>query len=106
MATLILKVIPEDVTSKANQINAMKNSMEDILSDMDKTIKSLSEVYDSTAGKTYLEKYGKLKISVMSSLETLERNTNCLKRIADLYEEKGVALDRAMNELSDYQVFD
>ena len=55
--SLILKVTPEEVRSKASEINAQKDAMSTYLQDMQGKVNTLQEAWNSPSGQKYVEKF-------------------------------------------------
>lgn len=87
MAELMIKVTPEEVRAKAQEITAQKNMMEAYMQDMASKVSQLGEYWKAASGETYIEKYQVVTSNIQKSLDVLTQHVNNLTQAADRYEE-------------------
>lgn len=82
----ILKVSPQEVNEKANQINATKENMQALLNDLDSRIKSMiAEDWVSNSGNTYEDVFMGLVNEVNKALNNIQTHANNLSQAANEY---------------------
>lgn len=86
MAELILKVTPEEVRDKANQISQHKGQMEGNMQEMMQKVGQLGEVWKTPSGENYIEKYQSVRQEIQDSLNALQKHTENLVQAAETYE--------------------
>ena len=72
MAELILKVTPEEVRTKAKQIQDKQQQMEGLMDQMKSLVNGLNDCFDSDSGRLYQEKYTNVTKNIQASLEKLQ----------------------------------
>ena len=101
MADLILKVTPEEVNTKAGQIESQKQLMETYMADMQSKVNDLQSAWDSPSGKAYYAKYTSLSQSIKASLNELATHVTNLKDAAAKYEQVNTETNTLVENLSD-----
>lgn len=86
MADLILKVTPEEVREKANEIGQQKGQMENQLEEMLQQVSQLGEAWQSNSGQNYIEKYQNVRQEIQDSLNALQKHTENLVQAAETYD--------------------
>ena len=69
MADLILKVTPEEVRSKASDIDNQKTFMKTYLQDMQGKVNQLQEAWNSPSGQEYYTKFTTLSKQIEAALD-------------------------------------
>ena len=87
MAELILKVTPEEVRTKAKQIQDKQQQMEGLMDQMKSLVNGLNDCFDSDSGRLYQEKYTNVTKNIQASLENLKKHVRNLEDAANKYEE-------------------
>ncbi len=87
MADLILKVTPEEVSTKAGEIDSQKALMDTYLSDMQGKINQLQDAWNSPSGQEYYTKYTTLSKQIQAALDDLAQHVTNLREAAAKYEE-------------------
>ncbi len=105
MADLILKVTPEEVRTKANEINAQKEMMTTYLQDMKGKMTQLQDAFNSEAGQKYIEKFNQLSNSINASLEELDRHVRNLNDAAAEYDSGISKVNSLVDQLSTENIF-
>lgn len=105
MASLILKVTPEEVRAKGIAIRAKKNEMEADMADVYGKISQLSGHWKAPSGVDYVDKYNNVRTNILNSLQALEKHCSNLMQAAESYETLENQQERAVNSLSSDQIF-
>lgn len=105
MAEQILKVTPQEVKGKANQIKGEKSNMEGIMNNMVTNVSKLESFWKATSGKSYVGKFQSLRQDIQDSLNRLEKHTNNLVQAAQKYEEVETEAVQKVNSLSVENIF-
>ncbi len=87
MADLRLLVTPEEVNTKAGEIDNQKSFMDTYLQDMQSKVNQLQEVWDSPSGQEYYTKYSTLAKQIQVALDELTQHVQNLRDAASAYEE-------------------
>ena len=83
-----LKVTPDEVRSKAKEIETQKGRMQQLMQEMQQQVNKLSsEQWKSQSGMDYVTKYQSVQKNCMSSLETLMSHIRNLTDAANKYDE-------------------
>lgn len=105
MADLILKVTPEEVHTKAAQIQNKANELRTLMGEMKTMVDNLINVWNSESGRTYQEQYSNVTRNIERSLETLEQQVRNLEEAASRYEELEQSQRAAASSLSTENIF-
>ena len=87
MADLILKVTPEEVRTKASEIDNQRSFMSTYLSDMQGKINQLQDAWNSPSGQEYYTKFTTLTKQIDAALDDLSTHVANLNDAAATYEE-------------------
>lgn len=83
-----LKVTPDEVRTKAKEIEAQKNLMQQMMQEMQQQVNKLpSEYWKSQSGTDYGSKYQSVQKNCNGSLETLMTHIRNLVDAANKYDE-------------------
>ncbi len=96
-----LKVTPSDLRSKAQQVQAKIQNMNDLMGQMTKSFDTLSENWQSTSGDTYKQKADVLIQEIKESLENLSYYVTDLNDAAGRYEELESEIQSKVSALDD-----
>lgn len=105
MADLILKVTPDEVSTKASQIENRRGIMEGLLQTMGGFVQQLAESWNSDSGKLYLEKYEAVKREITDSLNNLAEHVSHLNSAAQTYSSLEQEQTQKVNALADNDIF-
>jgi len=105
MADLILKVTPEEVRTKANEIKTQKSLLEDYMQDMRNKVTELGGYWQAASGENYAEKYQSVSNSVQGALERIQQHIDNLIAAADRYDELETSQVQAVNTLEANNIF-
>lgn len=105
MAELILKVTPEEVKQKAQQITAQKSVMEGLMAEMQSKVTELQEYWRSTSGENFVAKYQSVSKNVQGSLDTLYKHIQNLSDAAASYEQLETEQAKKIEALSTENIF-
>ena len=84
----ILKVTPEEVNEKARQITALKEQMDQLLSDLSGRIRQMVQNdWIGNAGDAYENQFVVLEGQVVKSLDVIQQHANNLSEAANKYQE-------------------
>ena len=103
--SLILKVTPEEVRAKANEINNQKSMMESYLQDMQGKIAQLQDAWNSPSGQEYVNKFNQLVTSIKGSLNALQKHVTNLNDAAAKYEQVETEQKNIVQQLSTDNIF-
>ena len=105
MAELILKVTPEEVRTKAQEITAQKSMMEAYMQDMQGKVTQVGDAWKSASGESYIEKYQNVTNNIQKSLDALQQHITNLTQAADRYEQLEASQTQAVNALATDNIF-
>jgi len=105
MADLILKVTPEEVRTKAQEITAQKTLMESYMQDMQSKVQQLGNYWKSTSGENYIEKYQNVTGNIQKSLDVLQKHITNLTQAAARYEELENTQSQTVGALGTENIF-
>lgn len=105
MADLILKVTPEEVRVKAQEITSQKSMMEAYMQDMVGKVNQLGDYWKAPSGETYIEKYQHVVTNIQKSLDVLQQHVTNLTQAAEKYEQIENVQTQAVNALDSNNVF-
>lgn len=95
MADLILKVTPEEVHTKAQQIQSKRSELNTLMTDMKSIVDNITESWNSDSGRAYQEQYTNVTRNINNSLEVLATHVRNLEdaasKYADIEESQGTA---------------
>ncbi len=85
---MVLKVTPDEVRTKAKEIEAQKNQMQQLMQAMQQEVSKLpAEYWKSQSGTDYGSKYQSVQKNCNGSLETLMTHIRNLVDAANKYDE-------------------
>lgn len=105
MDSLVLKVSPEDVKEKAQQISLQKSLMDSLMADMQNQVVKLQDYWKDDAGQNYAMKYQNVSKNVRGSLETLMKHVQNLNEVADKYTEVATEQSQKVQAMSSNDIF-
>ncbi len=105
MADLILKVTPEEVRTKAGEIDSQKTFMSTYLSDMQAKVNQLQDAWNSPSGQEYYTKFTTLAKQIEAALDDLAQHVTNLNEAAATYEEAENQQKALVENLSTEGVF-
>ena len=104
-ANLILKVTPEEVRTKASEINTQKTVMTTYLSDMQGKINQLQSAWDSPSGQEFYTKFTNLSKVIQNALDDLTQHVQNLNDAAAEYEAGEQQQQKLVENLSTDNIF-
>lgn len=105
MAELILKVTPEEVREKSNQINQQKGEMEGNMQEMLQKVSQLGEAWKTPSGENYVEKFQSVRQEIQDSLNALQKHTDNLAQAAETYDTLEQSQMQKVDSLSVENIF-
>lgn len=105
MADLILKVTPEEVRSKASDIDNQKTFMKTYLQDMQGKVNQLQDAWNSPSGQEYYTKFTTLSKQIEAALDDLTQHVTNLNEAAAKYEQAESQQKSLVEGLSTQGVF-
>ena len=105
MAELILKVTPEEVREKSNQINQQKREMEGNMQEMLQKVSQLGEAWKTPSGENYVEKFQSVRQEIQDSLNALQKHTDNLVQAAETYDTLEQSQMQKVDSLSVENIF-
>lgn len=105
MAELILKVTPEEVREKSNQINQQKGEMEGNMQEMLQKVGQLGEAWKTPSGENYVEKFQSVRQEIQDSLNALQKHTDNLVQAAETYDTLEQSQIQKVDSLSVENIF-
>lgn len=96
-----LKVTPEELRTKANQIQTMIQQMDECLSNMRNSFTTVSDNWGSTAGDAFKERADVLIAESAESLENLRFYVDDLNQAAAKYDEVEADLQSKVGALGE-----
>lgn len=105
MAELILKVTPEEVREKSNQINQQKGEMEGNMQEMLQKVSQLGEAWKTPSGENYVEKFQSVRQEIQDSLNALQKHTDNLVQAAEIYDTLEQSQMQKVDSLSVENIF-
>ncbi|ALU13052.1 WXG100 family protein [Eubacterium limosum] len=105
MAELILKVTPEEVREKSNQINQQKGEMEGNMQEMLQKVSQLGEAWKTPSGENYVEKFQSVRQEIQDSLNALQKHTDNLVQAAETYDTLEQSQMQKVDSLSVENIF-
>lgn len=105
MAELILKVTPEEVREKSNQINQQKGEMEGNMQEMLQKVSQLGEAWKTPSGENYVEKFQSVRQEIQDSLNALQKHTDNLVQAAESYDTLEQSQMQKVDSLSVENIF-
>lgn len=105
MEELKLRVTPEEVRTKAKQIQNKQQLLEDLMDQMKMLVSNLEDCFDSDSGRLYQEKYGNVTKNIQSSLENLSKHVRNLEDAANKYEGTEDGQKSGVQSLSSENIF-
>ncbi len=102
---LILKVTPEEVRTKASEIDSQRTFMSTYLSDMQAKINQLQDAWNSPSGQEYYSKFTSLVASIEASLDLLAKHVANLNEVASKYDDAESRQKAMVEELSTENIF-
>ncbi len=103
--SLILKVTPEEVRTKAGEIGNQKSMMETYLQDMQGKMNQLQDAWQSPSGQAYIEKFNTLANTIRAALDDLQQHTTNLNDAASKYEEVETQQKNLVEQLNTDNIF-
>ena len=103
---MTLRVTPEEVRSKANEIQTQKSQMDDLMNQMNQAIMQLSsEAWVSNSGTNFAERYQHVQGQCQNSLNTLMTHIDNLRKAAQIYDTTEQAQIQKTNNLGTENIF-
>ena len=103
--SLILKVTPEEVRTKASEIDSQRTFMSTYLSDMQAKVNQLQDAWNSPSGQEYYTKFTTLTKSIEAALDDLSTHVANLNEAASTYDEAESQQKALVEDLSTDSIF-
>jgi len=83
---MTLKVTPQEVHTKATQIDTQSVSMENTLKQLESEITKFNDIWKSKSGDEFLARYRVLKTNCTATLDRIRKHASNLRETAASYE--------------------
>jgi WXG100 family type VII secretion target len=103
---MILKVTPDEVRTKAKEIEAQKNQLQNLMQAMQQEVNKLpADYWKSQSGTDYGSKYQSVQKNCQGSLDTLMQHITNLVDAANKYDEVERSQAQKVNALNTNNIF-
>jgi WXG100 family type VII secretion target len=104
MADVRIKVTTEELRNKATEISTQKATMEGLMTDMQKSVTKLQEVWKSDSGTKFQEQYVTVEKNIQTALDKLQKHATNLVDVATQFDEGNQQTVSTTGSLSTEQV--
>lgn len=103
---MILKVTPDEVRTKAQQIRSERQAMESLMQQMQNEVNKLpSEFWRSRSGTDFGERYQSVQRNCQGALDTLMQHISNLETAAAKYDEIESSQTQRVSQLNTTNIF-
>lgn len=99
MASIVLKVKPEDLKSKSGEILSSISDIEKDFEQIGEVITGTKKYWEGEASNQHIKGYTKLKDDITTIIKRLKEHPKDLEKMAGVYEETEKAAEQIANTL-------